>query len=72
MEGKPNESMKNKPMGIISATEGQNDVARQTNDGDLAGFPAYNDGEGPSAASASTPRAYNVRCIRDVQAMAVK
>ena len=29
MEGKPNGSMKNKPMGVISVTKGQNDVAQQ-------------------------------------------
>ena len=71
MEGKPNGSMKNKPMGVISVTKGQNDVARKTME-ELAGFPGYNDGEGPSVTSVSTPRACSVRCVRDVQAMAVK
>jgi len=71
MEGKPNGSMKNKPMGVISVTKGQNDVARQTME-ELAGFPGYNDGEGPSVTSVSTPRACSVRCVRDVQSMAVK
>jgi len=71
MEGKPNGSMKNKPVDVISATKGQNDVARQTME-ELAGFPGYNDGEGPSVTSVSTPRACSVRCVRDVQAMAMK
>ena len=72
MEGKqPNGSMKNKPMDFISATKGQNDAAQQTME-ELAGFPGYNDGEGPSVTSVSTPRACSVRCVRDVQAMAVK
>ena len=66
MEGKPNGSMKNKPMDVISVTKGQNDVARKTME-ELAGFPGYNDGEGPSVTSVSTLRACNVRCVRDVQ-----
>ena len=58
-------------MGVISVTKGQNDVARQTME-ELAVFPGYNDVGGPSMTSVSTPRACSVRCIRDVQAMAVK
>jgi len=39
---------------------------------ELVGFPAYNDGEGPSATSVSTSRACSIRCVGDVQAMAMK
>jgi ureidoglycolate amidohydrolase len=41
--------MKNKPIGVISAAEGRDDAAVRRTMEELASFPAYNDGEGPSS-----------------------
>jgi ureidoglycolate amidohydrolase len=45
----PNRSIKNKPIGVISAAEGRDDAAVRRTMEELASFPAYNDGEGPSS-----------------------
>ena len=64
MEEKPNRNMKNN---VISATEDQNDAAAWQTMEELAGFPAYNDGEGPSATSVSTSRACSIEIIHEVR-----